>query len=125
MNNNRQLLLSLPLYFLMATLRKFLSWVGVGIMSQHHKGVDMISYYDGYEKHTILIKRQRGPRPYYSIHDQDTGIDITKIIEKYAGPYYNFHGVATNPDMMNLGTIRIRSIRGEKVVERFTPISFN
>ena len=58
-----------------------------------------VSYTHGNISYTIRFPKSRGPSSYIHILDSH-GNDVTSEIEKYAGPWSNFHGIPTTPQML-------------------------
>lgn len=76
---------------------------GLMIRYRDASHTDLI-YHDGSYVYTIRFPKQRGPKPFVKVIDEN-GNDVTDVINKFLGPHNNFHGIPTTPKMLGFSRL--------------------
>lgn len=61
-------------------------------------------YWIGTQRYIVRFPKVRGPAKYHKI-TTDEGEDITEYLSSYLGPYHNFHGIPTTPQMLGYSNV--------------------
>jgi hypothetical protein len=78
------------------------------------KNLYEITYDIGNTTYKILTSKTRGPKKIIIAFDE-TGNDISDIIESYAGPLEDFHGRSYTPNMLGYKQITISLSNGDEL----------
>jgi len=109
-------ILSMTKDFIIYRTRIYISSIfstGVLIRYKHSPYTDLI-YQDGFDLYTIRFPKQRGLKPFTRVRNEK-GEDVSNILNKYLGPYNNFHGVQTTPTMLGFSKLEFENSRTDKI----------
>lgn len=87
----------------------YTNYICVGFLKQISRNVSSVSYTNFDETFTIVFPKKRGRNPVKKV--MCDGEDKTRDIFSKMGPYYNFHGIPTTPNMLGYTNMIFTKIR--------------
>lgn len=79
-------------------LVKIASYLGVLNFIKQRQFTTLTYLHDN-TRYSLIFPNKRGPRKWITV-ETETGTDITDVVVSASGPYHNFHGIPTTPEMM-------------------------